>query len=717
MAMLAGVACVGVLVSLGVHTARAADGGRRYEMVSPADKNGGDVTGELTTVDAAADGNAIAYLARGSFGDTVGAGVVGQTQYVARRGPSGWTSLGVTPTPSPEVVMGLLFNTALFNFSDDVRRAVVVAFDLPAVTGDVRAGNFYVEDTLTRELRLVSIPPAAPFDFFTFLNDFLLPVAGGVSRDSRHIAFKAFSRLLPEAPDGVPSVYEWDDGTLRLASILPNGEIAPQGAMLFPEEYRGTVSPDGSRVLFVSPPTPEGQLYARIDHERTAWVSQPETRGVPPTPENVILQQVTGDSRHVLFTTTSRLLDEDTNDGSDLYLYTDSANPERDSNLTLLTNTGDVAGHVGAGTAVVGSSDDGRRVYFSKGGQMLLWENGALRVVARDVIPGPSPELNPSATKSSPGGGRVTPDGAYVAFVSVGVVSDGSGDPINGSGGLRQIYLYEEENDTLRCVSCPVNGDVASATASVIPDVTQIFPRASLPGLRPSFLALDGAVFFSTTAALVPGDTNGVTDVYEFDPARGVPSLVSTGKGSEPAAFADASATGDDVFFVTRQRLVKGDRDTLVDLYDARVGGGFPESPEPTVPCAGDVCQGAPDASPGDLTPGSQAFDGSGSAEAARLRILRFRALSRARGRLNLELSAPGTVRWTGRAVRRGSRSFAKAGTQRISLALKPAARRRLAERGAVRVTLRLVFAPVGGTPSTQTASLTFKGSSSKKGR
>jgi len=698
-------------------------------MVSPVDKNGGDVAGEGVSVIAAADGSAVAYMARGSFGDTIGSGIVGQTQYVARRGADGWWSHGIAPTPNHEVQMGgLAFDTVVTNFSDDVRRAVVSAFDLPAVVGEVSdTNNLYSLDTLTRDLRLISVAPVGPYDAFVFFGDFLFPTFGGVSRDSRHIAFKACAHLLTGVPGtgdvtcqdgGISSVYEWDDGTLRLVSILPEGTVAPGGAVLAPERYRETVSPDGSRVLFMSPPS-GGQLYARVDHERTVWVSEPETRDASPAPEAVLLQQVTGDSRHIIFTTTSRLRDEDTNDGSDLYLYSDSAEPGDDSNLTLITNTGDVNPEPGAGTAVIGSSDDAREVYFYSGGQILLWTGDATRVVASNVEMDLRTQLHLSATVSSPGAGRVTPDGEHLAFMVSGTISSGGPNPLVGtSNGYRQLYLYDKGSDQLRCVSCPSNG-AATATASVIPDVTAMWPRANIRGTRPSFLSSDGEVFFSTAAPLVMEDVNGVTDAYAFDPASGEASLVSTGKGAAPAAFVDASATGDDVFFVTRQRLVKADRDEFVDLYDARVGGGFADAAEPAAPCVGDVCQGAAAPGPDKATLGSLAFeeDGSRSQGEARFRLLRFRNLSGGHAMLGLKTAAPGTIRWSGRGLRLGSRKFARAGRHGIRLTLTPVARGRLVHHGAIHVRVRLSFAAVSGSKSVRTTSLTFKSSSSKKGR
>jgi hypothetical protein len=43
----------------------------------------------------------------------------------------------------------------------------------------------------------------------------------------------------------------------------------------------------------------------------------------------------------------------------------------------------------------------------------------------------------------------------------------------------------------------------------------------------------------------------------------------------------------------------------LIDLYDAREGGGFPPPLPPIVPCSGEACQ-SPGPMPGDVTPASQ---------------------------------------------------------------------------------------------------------------
>lgn len=83
----------------------------------------------------------------------------------------------------------------------------------------------------------------------------------------------------------------------------------------------------------------------------------------------------------------------------------------------------------------------------------------------------------------------------------------------------------------------------------------------------------------------------GVENVYEYEPAGvgachsggGCVGLISSGTSPHESAFLDASASGDDVFFLTAEKLkavngVTQDIDTNYDVYDAHVC-------EPSSPC------------------------------------------------------------------------------------------------------------------------------------
>jgi hypothetical protein len=219
---------------------------------------------------------------------------------------------------------------------------------------------------------------------------------------------------------------------------------------------------------------------------------------------------------------------------------------------------------------------------------------------------------------------------------------------------------------------------------------------------------------------LVPEDTNGVSDVYEYDGPSGKLRLVTTGKGSEPTELADASASGDDVFVVTRQRLVPADTDDYVDVYDVRVGPVPPDGSLTTAPgCEGDGCQASPSAPPvkGPVAT-SLVHDGSGAAPVpTRLSVTGSRTFRGSSGSLRVSVSRGGRLSWSGAGLAGGSRSRTTPGTVTAALRLSRAARRTLQRSRRYVTTVRLRLAASDGVTTTATARVTFKLTITSKGR
>src|ERR1700689_538446 len=71
---------------------------------------------------------------------------------------------------------------------------------------------------------------------------------------------------------GVENLYEWDEGAVRLVSVLPDGTAVPGSfaAKAGDAEHESVVSSDGSHVLF----TYDGALYDRIGGQRTVQVDE-----------------------------------------------------------------------------------------------------------------------------------------------------------------------------------------------------------------------------------------------------------------------------------------------------------------------------------------------------------------------------------------------------------------------------------------------------------
>jgi len=696
-----------------------ASAARHYEKVSPADKGFGDIVGDGATTVAAQAGDAVAFNTRTPFGDTEGSGTIGQTQYVARRTDEAWVVHGITPTPRPDAKQTFFAPTLLQIYSNDLRTAVVRGYDLPAATDDVPLrNNIYVEDTATRALQTVTasqVDIPSIFDLLNYPKPFW-----GISADARHVAFVALPDIFfgvvtqyhPDAAPGVSNVYQWDNGVLSVAGVLSDGTVPPDGSDS-PTNLRGAMSADGSRLLFTAstggnPP----QLYMRIGGSRTAWISENELDRADPDfatdfqefPANVQAMGMTPNGRSVFFTTDARLLSDDRNrSGTDLYRYVDSEDPSSDSNLTLISQDG----NLGNGE-LIGMSDDGERVYFlTTANHLVVWDHGAAQLISTAVSAGGGLDLGADI----PGNGRVTPDGMFLAFITD---STATGQATNSHS---EMYLYSLRDRTLVCCSCPASA--ATSDVTVLPAATHTELTLGNAGFRPRFLSDSGQVFFSTADALVPQDTNGVLDTYEYDPATGRVSLLSTGTGMDPSTFADASASGNDVFIVTRQRLVASDRDDLVDLYDVRDGSSLSEVAEqPRPECEGDGCQPAPSASPPDDPVGSLSFEDDGDASrGSRLLAARARIVLRgASGALPVRLFAAGKLVWSGRGLRAGSSRRSRSGAYHVRLRLSRRARLQLMASGVYRTSVHLTFVSTGGDEVKRTTRILFR-VAARKGR
>lgn len=305
--------------------------------------------------------------------------------------------------------------------------------------------------------------------------------------------------------------------------------------------------------------------------------------------------------------------------------------------------------------SVLGASDDGSYVYFAANGvltstpnargekaalgncgtgsgtcNLYLWHDGAVAFIAQQ-----SQSDNANWSLHEEKTARVTPDGQTLLFRSQRQLT-GYENNLN-----LELYLYRVGAGQLTCVSCnpteaaPLGG--ATLRSMKISGVGNGVRTA--PVLTRNLSANGDRVFFETADKLVLSDTNGdagcpplleggrsCQDVYEWE-AKGSGScaseaqnggclyLLSTGTSSEPSYFADASASGDDALFFTVQPLVGQDKDRIVDIYDARVGGGIAsQSPLPVKPsCEGEACKAVVPTPPATQSPATSRFSGPGN--------------------------------------------------------------------------------------------------------
>jgi hypothetical protein len=267
---------------------------------------------------------------------------------------------------------------------------------------------------------------------------------------------------------------------------------------------------------------------------------------------------------------------------------------------------------------IVASSHSGSDFIFENTAttpsQLDLWNEGPngghVTVIAELPTPSNSEAVDVVARGSA--------EGSVFVFDTNAPIPGG----FNNDEGFREIYRYNVASNTTLCVSCLPPGRTPTGDAMISYDNTggrDAKPRSTVDT---RVISSDGnRVFFDTPDPLVPQDTNGKRDVYEWEAAGsgsctaspGCISLITSGKSSEDSSYLDNSESGNDVFFNTTEGLVAGDVDGAYDAYDARVPHPGDIQPPQPIPCLLEGCRGLSLESPPVATPASANLVGDGN--------------------------------------------------------------------------------------------------------
>jgi hypothetical protein len=220
---------------------------------------------------------------------------------------------------------------------------------------------------------------------------------------------------------------------------------------------------------------------------------------------------------------------------------------------------------------------------------------------------------------------QVSPGGRYLAFMSeaplTGYDNRSRGNyklcPLGTS--CQEVFQYDAVTGELACPSCNPSGvrPLGRSNLSLISNRPSFAPLPQPNNLVPD---RQGTIFFESQDVLSPRDSNGrIEDVYEWEPdgvggcnrPDGCTYLVSSGHSANDSMFMNATPSGSDVFFITREQLLPQDKDERLDLYDARVGGGIPTVG--TAPCGPEACKGPLAVPPVAPSAGSAEFRGPGN--------------------------------------------------------------------------------------------------------
>jgi sugar lactone lactonase YvrE len=546
---------------------------RGYEQVTPVDHEGGALN-TVVEMQASPDGEAVVFQAASAFdAHAVSSPLIGR--YLSGRSAAGWDLRALDPPQLETDTHGPGTETLAVGtiaVSEDLSHSIAVSEEVLA-PGAVRGNeNFYRRDTSSGAYELIGTGPA-PSALTDFGN---VRFFYGGSTDFSTVVIWSPVALLAGAPQ--PALYRWHGGQLELESVLPGGaavtELPQEGNQSsLPARF---VSENGELTVFGVLGAAEGGVYEREGDGSTTAISVSRVTGASTSPQPGRVVSISADGRYVLFTTigAAEPLTASSPGGETNYLLDRQANSLE---------------WIGSGPAAM--SADGRTILF--GSPAMVWHEQTVTQVG-----------DPSRPVFSwlGAGTAVSPDGRFVAFSSPESLTS------YPSAGVPEIYLVDAVSGQISCASCASNAAAPAGSANV-----GVSGELFLGGYEPRFLTDDGGVFFDTPQALVPRDTNGVRDVYEYK--DGEVALISDGRGPSGSQFSDASATGGDVFFTTSDRLVKQDANTEPDLYDARVGGGIAaQNQVEEAPCSGLECSaGSGGSPPGTLTPGSASFSGPGN--------------------------------------------------------------------------------------------------------
>jgi len=658
------VATNSVDTALGATTAVLApsDGDRFYELVSNGDSWGNGIIGNLGGV--AADGGRAAFSAQ-AFGQSES--LPGPSNpYVSNRTASGWQVASMFPEVERTSEQPLAGGGS--QMASDLGATLWAESSYAErERGEMRFGLVRLDGT-----RSVASAHLVPLAATGSVNSYAVL---GASKDLSVAAFKPFPggiSLFPGEPllgDARHNLYSVSGGAIGIVNRANGKEGAiiggvcgaDLGANLSPSAnatVSHAVSDDGSVLYFSARPTAptDGacgsqatekafpkRLYKRVNGETTVQVSASQcTRVSPPclgggdagSGEDEF-QSASADGSVAFFTSTRQLTDSDEDATSDLYVY-DASPPAGQPTLVQASAGEAITGHpaVGSGAKVLGMLDgsaDGSRVYFVAESRLTADASAVagarnLYVYERDdshpggriafvgsLAGGDSPQW----TLEGGGGGKSSfalplddgkGNGHLLLFLSAAALTAGDGDA------SRDLYRYDDTalaGERLSCLSCAGDEPIAveTTTRAIERSPADYAERAAVASADVS------TVVFTTREALTADDHNGAIDVYIWrDGALSLVSGETEGFGVAGGDRASAvSPDGRNVFFITRAPLVASDSNNSLDLYDARVGGGFPASSTQTLCASNEACQGTGQSPPPQGSPASSTFAGPGN--------------------------------------------------------------------------------------------------------
>jgi len=565
---------------------------RGVELVNNPDKGNQHIhfeefkSGERTVV--RTDGNELVWtVASGAPGGTAGS----SNTFLATRSSDGWNSRALIPPAAQQVGEGSLKYQPEFASSDFKN----------FIFRTEEEGLFFGENPQSTYVRL---DDEQHQEVLAHFDANLQSTRVDATADTMHVIHtREDTNVLEDIGTGTPTVVGlMSDESPPSCGIQHDTEFAGSASTYGYPGYHWIASTDASRVYFLTKGSdcsgPEGLYVRNRESDTTTQIAQ-----------SASFIRDTFDGRSAFFTTTEKLANNDLNSDQDIYQWDENAGVSGEAIcLTCVVTDANVSSVPGN----VRISDDFSHIYFMSTNQLLpnFGQQGSLNLYVlsgdalRFVASLPNADPNAPTFLASFASMQMSSDGNVMAFLSTerlttdqisSSCTESFGQPIR----CPELYRYDDRDGSIECVSCFHLG-LTSAEATT----------GNSDGGLTFWLSSDGStIAFATAQALFDGDVNGGPDVYEW--RNGTPGLITDGETEFPSSgltsptVAGIDTDGSNIFFLVAEPGLTGyEHDGVDNVYDARVGGGFPR-PTPPLHCSEESCQGPLQEAPTFEQPGS----------------------------------------------------------------------------------------------------------------
>ena len=376
-----------------------------------------------------------------------------------------------------------------------------------------------------------------------------------ISADGHYVAFDSnATNLVPGDTNGQTDIFMRDQITGATSRVSVNSS----GAQANCSSYQPSISADGRYVAFESCANNlvagDTNVWDIFVHDLTTGMTTRVSVDSSSAQANggSYFSSISSDGRYIAFhSLASNLVAGDTNGVQDIFVH------DRVTGATRRVSVDSSGAQANCDSSFSSISADGRYVAFDSCASNLVAgdTNGERDIFVRNLITGTTTRISVDSSGAQANGYSEAPsisaDGRFVAFES------GANNLVAGSNNLYpDIFVHDLNTGATRRVSVNSSGGQANGTSH--------WPSISSDG--------NCVAFESNSTNLVPGNTDGNTDIFLHNQTSGATIRVSVNSsglgGNDDSLGASISANCQYVAFRSfATNLVPGDTNNFADVF------------------------------------------------------------------------------------------------------------------------------------------------------